>query len=186
MEISRIDKAVEIAPALLTFPNLEWKYGTGVSITTGRGMYKKSSYRNGVMTELGDIEESIWYQLMEGLVQDSGESWLLDALIQWKKEQNLTHQPLSEVRKEALRAHSSRIFDNPHWVDFVSFNWKYRPALVQQARIVIVVNECCNMPGEVTQEQIDSAYDGTIHCPHCGRWSRFALVEDNQSGVENA
>lgn len=43
-------------------------------------------------------------------------------------------------------------------------------------RIVYVRNECCHKISPVTQEQIDHAYNGTIPCPHCGRWSEFIVL----------
>lgn len=175
MGILRIEKVSELRPHLITFPNLRWKYGTGVAISTGEGRYKKHSYRNGVMTELGDIEESLWYQLMSQLIQRNSEQWLLEALIEWEKEQCYRPLSLSEIRKEALHLHSVRIFDDPEWVDFLPFNRKFRPDILMQAHIVAIITECCGIRGEVTQEQINRAYDGTIHCPRCGRWSRFTL-----------
>ena len=33
----------------------------------------------------------------------------------------------------------------------------------------------------VTQEQIDASYHGAAACPHCGRWSRFSIVEPEQT-----
>lgn len=41
--------------------------------------------------------------------------------------------------------------------------------------------DCCDMPGEVTQAQIDHAYTGRISCPHCGCWSTLTLL-----GIEDA
>lgn len=177
MGTQRIDSASAIDPTSLSFSNLYWRYGTGVDTSTGKGYYKKVSYRSGVMTKLGDIEIAVWIQLMEQLIEKSGEQWLLDALIQWEKEHNYTKASASKLRESALELHSARIFDNPDWVCYIPFNKRFRPDVLEQAHIVTVVNECCGLPGEVTQEQIDRAHDGGICCPHCGRWSKFEIYE---------
>lgn len=177
MGIERIDSVSRLDPAVISFSNLRWKYGTGVDTSTGKGYYKKVSYRNGVMTDLGDIEITVWGQLMEQLIEKSGEQWLLDALLQWEKEHNYTKASAAKLRESALELHSARIFDDPEWVCYIPFNQRFRPSALEQAHTVTVVNECCGLPGEVTQEQIDRAYNGEVCCPHCGRWSKFEIYE---------
>lgn len=185
MSIERIDSISGIDPASINFSNLRWRYGTGVDTSTGKGIYKKHSYHNGVMTELGDIEINVWYQLAEQLIEKSGEQWLLDALIQWEKQRNYTRASTAKLRESALQLHMARIFDNPKWVYYIPFNKRFRPDILKQANIVTVVNECCGLPNEVTQEQIDRAYEGVILCPHCGLASKFKIYEpqtDSEKG----
>lgn len=177
MSIDRIDSVSGLEPASISFLNLRWRYGTGVDTSTGKGIYKKHSYRFGVMTKLGDIELKVWIKLMEQLIEKSGEQWLLEALIQWEKEHNYAKTSAAKLRESALKLHSDRIFDNPEWVCYLPFNRRYRPAALEQAHIVTVANECCGLPGEVTQEQIQKAFNGDICCPHCGRWSKFKICE---------
>lgn len=116
---------------------------------------------------------------MEQLIEKSGEQWLQDALLQWEKEHNYAKSSAAELREKALELHSARIFDNPEWVCYIPFNKRFRPDVLEQAHIVTVVNECCGLPGEVTQEQIDRAYNKTVACPHCGRWSPFKRVGES-------
>lgn len=175
MSIQRIDTISGLDPASINFSSLRWNYGTGVDTSTGKGYYKNHSYRHGVMTELGDIEIQVWYQLMERLIESAGEQWLWDALLQWEKKYNYTKASAAKLRESALQLHSCRIFDDPEWVCFIPFNKQFRPAVLEQANIVTVINECCGLPGEVTQEQLDRAAGGAVCCPHCGRWSRFTL-----------
>lgn len=82
----------------------------------------------------------------------------------------------TELRKEALQLHIDRVFDNPQWGGYLPFNKRYRPEVWRAAHIVYVRNECCHKISPVTQEQIDHAYNGTIPCPHCGRWSEFIVL----------
>lgn len=172
MNLKRINFISEINTADITFQNFCWKYGTGVDTSTGKGAYKKVSYRRGVMTELGDIELKLWTRLVEELIEKSGEQRLLRALIQWEREHNSKATTL-ELRESALDLHSCRIFDNAKWVHYIPFNRRFRPEMLERAHIVTIISLCCGLLGEVTQEQIDSAYDGNVACPHCGRWSHL-------------
>ena len=133
MNIGQINHILELDPESLTFANLKFETGTGVSYRDGSG---KSHYRTGVETALGDIEESLWYKLMEQLIEKSGERWLLDALVQWSKG---PATDMKELRRQALQLHSYRMFDNPKWVDYIPFNKKYRPAVLDHAHIVTVI-----------------------------------------------
>ena len=159
----------------LTFADLRYMYGIGESLSTGSGRNKEYSYRNSVKTKVGNIEEQHWCRLMEQLIERSNETWLLDALLQWEKEHNYSKASQAELRKSALISHSYRIFDNPQWVCFIPFNKRYRPEVLKSARIVWILNECCSLPGEATQEQIDGEYEGTVHCPHCGCRSKYTI-----------
>ena len=174
----RIDSLNEVNLEQITFEDIYWQFGTGISISTGNGRSKTYSYRNGVMTKLGDIEERVWYLLAEMLIERSGEQKILDSMLQWLREHNYTKDSPSELRKEALHLHTIRIFDSPRWVDFVRFNRKYRPEWLDKVHLATVTCECCGKPGETTPEQISLAYAGRIACPHCGRWSRFTTQEE--------
>lgn len=181
MSRNQITSLNSIDISSLTFEDIRWKYGVFRPTSTGSGRDKKYSSWNGVQTPLGEIEEKLWYQLAETLIQQKGEQQLFHDLLQWESEHNYTNATSAEVRKEALHLHASRIFDNPQWVSFVAFNRRYRPEVLETAHLVTVVNTCCQKPGEVTQEQIDAASNGEISCPHCGRWSPFAIAEQSQA-----
>lgn len=180
MSFRKIDRLEEIDLATVTYAEMEWKYGTGVGITTGQGAYKKHSYRSGAMAELGDIEEHIWYAAMEYIIQREKEESLLNALIEWERKHGFSRNE-KERRQEALVKHSMRLFDRQEWVGYIPFNRKYRPEVLAQADIRHAIFDCCDMAGEVTQAQIDRAYIGTISCPHCGCWSTFTVL-----GIEDA
>ena len=189
MPSRQINSASEIPKNQLTFDNLQWFHGVFHPISSGSGRDKKHSCWRGVQTRLGELEEKLWFQLVESLIYNTGEQALLDALIEWENNHNYTKDSPQEVRKEALRLHTARLFDNPLWVHFVTFNRQYRPEVLETAHLVTVVNECCNTPGEVTQEQVDHSANGMIACPCCGRWSPFHCVEqaeneENKLGME--
>lgn len=173
----------------IDFPDIRWLHGVFYCNSSGTGRDKKYHPWSGVKTDRGEIEEKAWCQIAEALINRKGESALLKSLIEWETNHNYAHASKEVVRKEALQLHVARLFDNPLWVHFVTFNRQYRPEVLETAHLVTVVNECCNTPGEVTQEQVDHSANGMIACPCCGRWSPFHCVEqaeneENKLGME--
>ena len=177
----QINSLNEIDMEHLDFEDIRRWHGTFHPISTGSGRDKKYSSWRGVQTSLGEIEEGLWYQLAELLIQRAGEQKFLGALIDWESRHNFTKASAQAIRRDALKLHISRIFDNPRWVNFIPFNRKYRPEALKNVQIVTVVNECCGKPDEVTQEQVTASHDNMVACPHCGRWSRFSIVEPEQT-----
>lgn len=181
MRSGQINSLSEIDMERLRFEDIRWRYGVFHPTSTGAGRDKQYSAWIGVQTDLGEVERGVWYQAAEFLIQRAGEQRLLEALTDWESRHNYTKDSARTVRQRALRLHISRIFDNPRWISFIPFNREYRPEALEYANLVTVINECCGKPGEVTREQIDGACDGTAACPHCGRWSRFSIVEPEQA-----
>ena len=159
----------------LRLEDIRWHSSTGIAVSSGSGRDRTYSYRTGVITDLGDIKTSLWRQIAEAVAQRRGEQWLVDALTEWERAHNYTKVSASQLRLEALHKYSMSLQDWPEWVDYIPFNRKYRPQVLEQAHIVTVFNACCGKPGEVTQEQIDRAWRGQIACPCCGRWSLFSI-----------
>ena len=165
MESQRIKSLDAIDFSTLEFQDLCWRYGVFQSTSTGSGREKKYGSWIGVKTRLGEIEVKVWCQAAEKLIREKGEQELLGYLIQWCSELNFLKESADRIRKRALQLHVDRIFDNPRWVDFVPFNRRYRPDVLNTAHLVTVVNECCQKPGVVTQEQIDAACEGPLPAP---------------------
>ena len=160
----------------ITYEDIRWQYGVFRCNSTGSGRDKRRFPWDGVKTNLGEIEEKDWCRLAEAVIERDGETHLLKHLIQWCSEHNYIGASAAELRKEALQLHIDRVFDNPQWGGYLPFNKRYRPEVWRAAHIVYVRNECCHKISPVTQEQIDHAYNGTIPCPHCGRWSEFIVL----------
>lgn len=178
--MGQIDSLDGINLNTLKCSDIYWRYATGVAISHGSGRDKKYSYRSGVMTELGDIEESLWYQLAEGISKRDGDEWLVDALTEWECEHNYTGESAKGLRKKALQAYIDQLCDNPRWVGYIPFNRVYRPDVLKRTHIVTVINYCCWKPGQVTQEQIDSANQQKVYCPHCGRFSTYTILDSGE------
>ena len=175
MKTERIDHIELIDLSSVTLANLRWQYGTGIANSKGSGRNKTYSYRCGVMTELGDIKEEIWYQVASHIAKRDQEEEFVEALFTWHKEHNYLDQSPTQLRCEALHSYASRIWEQPRWVDYIPFNRRFSPQVLLHANIVTVVSACCGKPGEATQEQIDHACGGQISCPYCGRWSSFTV-----------
>ena len=116
-----------------TFEDIRWQYGVFRCNSTGAGRDKKYTPWRAVKTKLGEIEECDWCKLVEAVIERENEVPLLNALIQWCNEHNYVSASVSEMRKEALQLHASRIFDNPQWIGFIPFNAKYRPEILNTA-----------------------------------------------------
>ena len=115
MKTERIDHIELIDLSSVTLADLRWLYGTGISTSTGTGKHKVRSYRLGVMTELGDIEEGIWYQAVKKVAERDQEEWAVEALLTWHQEHNYQGDTLAQLRCEALESYSSRIWEEPRW-----------------------------------------------------------------------
>ena len=53
----------------ITFEKMHWEYGTLMSRSVGKRSEKQTYYTKGVKTPMGEIEESVWYELAEFMVQ---------------------------------------------------------------------------------------------------------------------
>ena len=96
------------------FADLRVHYGTARSyLISGSGRNRVTGYRNGVMTNLGDLTLSEWTQKIQTLIAEHQEETLQENLLQWLREHNYTRDSLQELREEALKLHAARIFDNP-------------------------------------------------------------------------
>lgn len=177
MNNEQINSLSELCIEDLTFADINWRYGTGRSKSTGEGRNKTHTYRTGVSTIIGDIREDIWYQLAEEMIERHGEQELFKMMLEWEKKRGISQQSSAENRHHAIKLHVMRIFDHPEWVDYIPFNRKYRPEVLARAHLVSVVTKCCKKPGQTTMEQIHASLTQTIHCPHCGRFSEYTVLE---------
>ena len=86
--------------ATLDFKDIRWEFGVYQCVSTGSGRNKQYSSWIGVRTPMGEIKETVWYQLAETLIRRKGEQQLLGHLIQWESEHNYTNDSPDTVRKK--------------------------------------------------------------------------------------
>ena len=116
----------------LTFAKLRVRYETGRSfLISGTGRDRKYGYRTGCMTEIGDIEVSVWMELVRCLIGCEGEQQLQNDLLSWVKKACPWLHTQAEQERYALSLHASRIFDCTEWAGYMAFNQQYRPELLQ-------------------------------------------------------
>lgn len=163
----------------LTFEDLACKSHSFRVKTEQNSQGKVVIPRRGVICKLGDLTEEEWIEKMEYLITEADE-WQLNVwLVEWVKGLPWVNAKDKEaVRINALEIHSMRLFDNELWVDFVKFNHKYRPEILENTELVKVVNDCCGKVGLITRARFEKPGRNTDQqlincCPHCGRWSTF-------------
>ncbi len=153
-------------------------YGTGRSFVIGTDRLGKKieRYRYGIMTKLGDIEQPEWISLIKALIAREGEEELQGWLVEWYANDHIprTHEKLEQ---EALEAHAARLFDNEAWADFIPFNQKYRPAVLETADLITVITDCCKTKMVVTRKQFEQPLGNMIYCPNCNGSTTIYLYE---------
>ena len=100
MNQDRITSMNGIDVATLDFKDIRWEFGVYQCVSTGSGRDKQYSSWIGVRTPMGEIKETVWYQLAEALIRRKGEQKLLGHLIQWESEHNYTKDSPDAVRKK--------------------------------------------------------------------------------------
>lgn len=171
-----IDRIEQLGNIEFSFEKLSKKYGTFRSYSNGTDRLGRKKFRSrvGVQTDYGDIEVTLWCELVRNLIEQHNEKKLFNHLKVWviKSNQWLTNKP--EVEIEALELHACRIFDNPLWVDYVEFNEKYRPEVLHGVELVWVVNQVETTPQRITRVKMerDNATDFTKNT--CGVWIECA------------
>lgn len=129
-----INSVKEVDASKLTFADLRWKYSTGETYTKKRGGKNFEYYIPGVMTEIGDIRRDVWEQLMYDLIVRSGEEELYRQMYAWFKDGVMYYSSEAETKKIVLRSYSLRLFDDPEWCNYIAFNKKYRPWVLQNLK----------------------------------------------------
>ena len=174
-DLSRYD------PKDVTFENLRVHYQTGRSyVISGTGRDRVYGYRNGMQTNLVDIEQETCIALARDLIELSGEQELFSWILAWEREHIFHCHTKAELELEALEAHMSRLFDNEAWCDFIPFNQQYRPEVLEKATLRWIQTDCCQERKLVTQARIDwiQKTGGTIFCSQCNTASTFSVCPE--------
>lgn len=110
----------------LTHEDLRAHHGTGQAILlSGSGRDKKYGYRNGTQTNIGDIRDDVWEELVRELIVRSHEEELFEKLLEWEKQYTHFYRSKAELEHYTRQLYTVRIFDCPQWVDYKAFAERY-------------------------------------------------------------
>lgn len=175
-----IDAVSQVDPALITFNNLAVKYETGQSVyVRGTGRDKVCRYRNGKMTEIGDIEVSVWKELVNQLIKKNGNEELINHFREW------IHDSIPWIRNDnhadeyAYELYVSQMNQNRTWWGYTRFNMIYCPERIENdSSLLQVLMNCCQKPCRVPAEGIRQNHleQRIISCPFCGKESTFTCL----------
>lgn len=169
----------------LTYRQLACRHCTGRAVQLrGDGIHKEYAYRNGVVTAIGDIEENQWMSLVKCLVREKyEEERLYGQVLEYISGRIPWARTGAEREFQALEMMADRLFDNENWVDYLYFNRKYRPEVLQAVQTVKILPECCKHEGEIIKARFDQdnrteseKKELASFCPWCGKWTRIKLV----------
>lgn len=177
----RIDSIATVDMKMVDRESLRPHYGTGVAVRIdGSRREKNWYYRTGIQTNLGDIEISVWVELAERLIKKENGEKLFAWISEWVKDTNTVKSyTAKDLYKEALENYMMSLPDDKEWCDYIPFNRKYRPELLEDPALITVITECCNTPCKAVPEQIKIQFENEqyIPCSICGRLSKFKAVE---------
>lgn len=168
------------AIANLSFSDLKIRYFTGRSILisdTGHG--KRYQYRNGCMTALGDLEISEWREMITELIAYRSEQELQKQLYEWCAEHTPWLHGKSEITDYALECHAARLFDDPLWADYIPFNRKYRPNVLDSTELIWAKTACCGTTQQFTVPQYQKICGQNFFCRTCNEWITLIPTKQN-------
>lgn len=173
----------------LTFEDIRIHFFTGQAIlVSGEGRNKTYRYRNGVATNVGDIQADEWGHIVRQLIVRYGEQELFHQLVDWIKKHCPWARNTSESERIALDYHVSRMPDNPLWCDYIPFNRKYRPDVLLKAEILQVQCVGCGNTFELTTERYKNiclCSSGKLYCDYCHGLMSIQHVSHCEEGHEN-
>lgn len=127
-----IDNEKQVDESKLTFADLNVHYSTGQEQTiSGSGRDRKTRYRTGMQTNIGDIEISLWQKLVRNLIVRSEEQVLFKNLLQWEKEHSFYVSNDKDLEGHTMVLHAARIFDDKDWVHYKLFNERFRSEILR-------------------------------------------------------
>lgn len=159
--------------ATVTTEDLQFKWSTATAKSTGKGYWKKTTYRTGMETRIGNIEIGVWIKAAEAVIHRDGLDEELEHMTAFYYENNETP---AFTREELYRASVGStlfsLYKDPEWFWFVPYNRKHHPELLAAAHLIEVVADCCQAQATYTEEGLTRAGDH-IHCPSCRTWTTY-------------
>lgn len=175
-----IDNIEHINPSLISHENLIALHETGQSVlVSGTGKDKVFRYRIGKQTLIGDIEQSVWKELVHRLVEKCAEEKLLEQYREWVKANVPWIWNDRAAEMGAMELYVSNQHLNRKWWGYVSFNLAYYPErLNDDPSLISVVPDCCGKTFRIPPEGIRMNHleQQVISCPFCKDSSTFTYL----------
>lgn len=177
--LTRIDKEADLKGEEITLDKFRRKYGTFQCRCVGLDRIGRKKYNNriGVQTDLGDIEISLWKDLVRKTIASMGETDLYNHYFVWISTHEKNISDKDEREQYALEGHIDRLFDDPCWEDFVPFNRKYRPKYLAEFELVRIKHLCCNYIEEATRAWADQLKVTELRCRRCSKTAPYKILE---------
>ena len=134
---------------------------------------------NGCMTALGDLEISEWREMITELIAYRSEQELQKQLYEWCAEHTPWLHGKSEITDYALECHAARLFDDPLWADYIPFNRKYRPNVLDSAELIWAKTACCGTTQQFTVPQYQKICGQNFFCRTCNEWTTLIPTKQN-------
>jgi len=170
-----INKSSDVKDSMLTHENLRKMYGTGQAFSKGTGKDRTYTYRSGIRTEIGDIQEDVYLEVVARLVAKNGEQELFNNYMEWEKLTSAIKRSKKELQLEAADAYTRKMHENRAWWDYIAFNRKYYPERLEDPSFMSVILDCCGKEIKAPSEQIRKTLNGLpgIPCPFCNKLTTF-------------
>ena len=174
-----IDNVSQVDLSSLSHESLCPHHGTGQAFPVNVRGEKKYRYRHGVQTDIGDVEESIWIELVKLLAERNNDLLLLNQYREFAKEDFDYAQRSIELEKQALDMYVRKCCDWKEWVGYIPFNRRYYPEKLNDPSLLKIIPDCCKEEGIAVPEQIRMNGDGqnVVPCPICGRYTVFEIIK---------
>lgn len=129
-----INNLEELKDPELTKENLRFSNQTGHCKTIRKDPRTRrviTEYRHGMVTPIGNIEESVWKEAVLRVVQKRNDQPLFDALLS-----HYQNDPSPALRKDykywAFRAYVSELYNNPKWAGYKEFHENYYGGVIKE------------------------------------------------------
>lgn len=174
---NRIDRIESLDVKKLTCEDISPHYGTGQAATVMKRYEKVSVYRKGIGTNVGDIELSVWREIVRRIIERDHETDIFNNLLEYIKEDTVIHRNKEEQEHEALELYARRIFEEEEWLGFVPFNERYYPERLKTTEFVKVRFSCCGEITTMTRARAEWSPGKKGGCPKCKCYAEYEICE---------
>lgn len=157
--------------------------------STGTGREKITRSRQGVETNIGDIEIHVWEKAAKAAIHRDGLDEELEHLTEFYVG-DVGPSLKEEYYRRAVSMVLTGAYKDPCWYGFIPYSRAYHPELLETAHLVQIVTESCQFQ-EMTEEALarEAELGDRIRCPGCGVWTTYQRItggeEDTASGAAN-